>query len=921
MAYSGHREALRILRSLLDESSTHNGRLALVTGGPASGKTELLHRLSRYASESGALVLSATGSRAECVLQMGVVEQLFYSSDVPPEVTDQVSRLVTAETLTVEDVGPDIRSIHHTGARILQEICAALLKLARRRPVVVCIDDVQFADSSSLQLLLYLRRRMQSASILLVLNEWEYLQTTLPLFYADLTRRRHHRIRLGPLSIEEITDLLGESMSATNAGRLAPAYADLTGGNPMLLNALLEDYESGESSASTADDDPQPVVGAAFARAVQACLHRWDPDLLGVARAVAVLGTQATPALIGRLAGLIPETAGRIVEILTSAGLLQDGAFRHPAATKAVLDGLPSVERPLLHLHAAELLHQDGAAAPKVAAHLIAADEVDADWSVGVLRDAAEQALIGDEVHIAVRCLDLALRSTEHEDERLKISVSLIRALWSVNPSAAALHLAELLPALEDGRLATRDAVTVVRHAVWNGNRTTAAKALDTLLAAPGGIDAQTSAELRIAYEWVFGSAQDVFGALSTTSPPAGEDPLVDTTRMLATVWAHGGDGAAVASAEHILQSCRFGGMALEIAATAIQTLVYGGQPDRAAWWCRRLASEADRRGEVTWQAVLGALHADILLRRGDAVTAVEHAEAAFHRLPPRGWGVQIGYPLGTLVLAATALEQHERAAEALRHRVGESTFTTQWGLRYLHARGHHHLAAGRVLAAINDFQRCGRLMKEWDIDFPMLVPWRSGLAEANLQLSRPRVARDLVRQQLERVGTVDERTRGISLRTLAASSEPAQRNALLRQAIDCLRSSGDRLTLARALRDLNQLRQAGDSDPARGRPRAEATEAGIGRLPAPTGTHTGDQDVGAARTGRDAEVIGLHSLSESERRVAELAAIGHTNREISDQLYVTVSTVEQHLTRVYRKLGVKSRNDLPAVTNAAATR
>ena len=65
--------------------------------------------------------------------------------------------------------------------------------------------------------------------------------------------------------------------------------------------------------------------------------------------------------------------------------------------------------------------------------------------------------------------------------------------------------------------------------------------------------------------------------------------------------------------------------------------------------------------------------------------------------------------------------------------------------------------------------------------------------------------------------------------------------------------------------------------------------------------------------------------LSDSERRVAELAAQGHTNREISGLLYITVSTVEQHLTRVYRKLGLKSRADLPRrlahLTGATSTR
>ena len=56
----------------------------------------------------------------------------------------------------------------------------------------------------------------------------------------------------------------------------------------------------------------------------------------------------------------------------------------------------------------------------------------------------------------------------------------------------------------------------------------------------------------------------------------------------------------------------------------------------------------------------------------------------------------------------------------------------------------------------------------------------------------------------------------------------------------------------------------------------------------------------------------GRPALSDSELRVAELAAKGHTNREISGILYITVSTVEQHLTRVYRKLNVTRRRDLP---------
>jgi DNA-binding NarL/FixJ family response regulator len=66
----------------------------------------------------------------------------------------------------------------------------------------------------------------------------------------------------------------------------------------------------------------------------------------------------------------------------------------------------------------------------------------------------------------------------------------------------------------------------------------------------------------------------------------------------------------------------------------------------------------------------------------------------------------------------------------------------------------------------------------------------------------------------------------------------------------------------------------------------------------------------------------GPNILSEAEWRVAELASSGHTNREIATKLYITVSTVEQHLTRVYRKLEVRNRKDLPAslAVNVPAT-
>ncbi|MGW2199349.1 helix-turn-helix transcriptional regulator, partial [Streptosporangium sp. NPDC001682] len=132
-----------------------------------------------------------------------------------------------------------------------------------------------------------------------------------------------------------------------------------------------------------------------------------------------------------------------------------------------------------------------------------------------------------------------------------------------------------------------------------------------------------------------------------------------------------------------------------------------------------------------------------------------------------------------------------------------------------------------------------------------------------------------------------------------------------------CLRTAGDRLLLSRALADLGAaLQQLGEADEAkplicRAMREAEICHSGVMPLRLSKSWTTGPVLPDAGEPAEDPNPLGL---SDSECRVAELAALGHTNREISRTLHITVSTVEQHLTRVYRKLGVKSRADLPPV-------
>jgi DNA-binding CsgD family transcriptional regulator len=172
--------------------------------------------------------------------------------------------------------------------------------------------------------------------------------------------------------------------------------------------------------------------------------------------------------------------------------------------------------------------------------------------------------------------------------------------------------------------------------------------------------------------------------------------------------------------------------------------------------------------------------------------------------------------------------------------------------------------------------------------------------------------------------GARGARVLGVSLRLRAAAAPPAERPRLLRRAVEELRGCGDRLEHARALADLaGALQLTGEGNragPLALRAWHLAADCGARALcdqilpghrdPAPDpapGTPAGGGSAGGGGAGAAGR------LRASERRVASLAALGYTNREIAATLYVTVSTVEQHLSRAYRTLGISGRRQLPA--------
>ncbi|MFG2091963.1 AAA family ATPase [Streptomyces sp. NPDC048612] len=918
-------DALQDLVGQLDVCTEGGGgQLTLVTGGLASGKTHLMHAFARHTTQNGALHLMATGSRPERDLPGGVVDQLFRSSSVPAAAAARVTRLLSelADADTSPGTAPPL-----TEARVRHTLCLELLELARQRPLVISVDDIQFADAFSLRLVLHLRQRMAAAPVLVVLTEWDWGLPALSQFHADLSRQPYQLVELTALPVAAVAAALAERTTPQQAQDHAEHVHRLAGGNPLLVQALTEDLRRGRPLPSVSCAE----AGPAFTQAVLNCFYRWDGDLLGVAQGIAVLDEHASAPLVAELMSLPADRVGRTLNVLTAAGLLDGSRLRHPAARAVALSPLPATERARIHRTAAELLQHRGADPVAVAEHLITAGSA-GSWATGVLRAAAARATAYDNVELATRCLELAIDSCSDPAGRADLRHTLARTIWRVDPAAATRHHAAARAALERDDLAVRDALPLLKQALWQGDLDTARGAFRTYTqqAAVDERDGYAEAELRLAQRWFYGDtfirspgAQDYREKWCARGPHT-EDPW---TRAVDAV-CDGTPGSpaknAAASAEHILKSCRMGETLLEVVLAALLTLIRGNGLGRAAEWSDKLYAEAVRRGGHTWQAALGAVRADIALRHGEPGTAVAHARTALDLLAPQSWGALRGYPLGTLVAALTALDDADAAEEAVRQMPSDSLPPTVWSLTFLYARGRHHLSAGRILAAAKDFRNCGGLAQEWDLDSPELVPWRNGLAEVNLRLGHTVIARDLAKQQLGRDRGTSLRTQGVSLRLLAATAEPPQQPRLLRKSVNLLEASGDRMELACSLADLSVvLRDIGELDEARAASWRAAQETKLCRSATirPEASALPEQNpltrtrssipVPAASGPGSSESTENFLLSDAEDRVALLAARGFSNRDIGQQLFITVSTVEQHLTRVYRKLGVSGRRGL----------
>nr|WP_241265711.1 LuxR family transcriptional regulator [Streptomyces boncukensis] len=919
----------------LDSANRGTPFTGMISGPVGMGKTLLLHKLEEHAAANGFAVLGASCQRTEQDRPYAALHRLLDGAGLfraPAEEARDATR----------------RALQAIGQR------------AGGRSVLLGIDDLQYADPQSLRCLYHLAHQVTSVPLAVV---WTWDQTgegrAAPLLEELTSRPATHRLRLGPISVPDVAELMDDRSGPRDGGdsadsgdacddgergcaggdSAADAYHALSGGNPLLVAALLRGGD-----------------GPGFRRAALACVRRAGQSAVRVARSVAVLREHATVHRLSRLSGSSIPAVRDAVRKLTAAGVLEwsdrpeeaEGPrFRHPAAADAVLQDAGQRNRTRLRHDAARLLHLEGSPTTAIADQLLAAGPLREDWVPSALQDAAARALTADQVSLSLRYLHLMRASCPDGPARHTATARIAAVNWLRSPGDPGPTRAAKSPVLRD-EVAPDAGWAMAELLLWHLRFTDAEEVVRHLRARereghapdPGAHSARSEALQLLAavsYPGVaarFGPSAGLGSRWPEATALATHPPMLRARLALARVLSGQTDGHTVAQAEQVLQDGGFSHASLGNLTPALLSLVYADQLDSAVLWCDRFLNGPSSHDLPAWRSLIGSISALVSFRQGHLDRAREEAEKSLGCLAGESpdWNSGSALTLATLAEVHTAVGDRDRAAELFSRPVPAALFATRPGLHYLHARGRLHLASGRARAALNDFLACGERMAAWDMDTPSLVPWRTAAAEAWLELGERGQARKVLETNAALGDARLPRAQGLGLRGLAAASDVQERLPVLEKALHALQQSGDRYQAAETLADLSETYQAlGDKAKARTAARrarriAESCRADrlcstlVSTAVPPLAASEPNGALGGAEsgsgtgsgTGTGAADDKFARLSESERRVAVLAAQGYTNREISEKLHVTLSTVEQHLTRVYRKMRIRKRDELP---------
>jgi DNA-binding CsgD family transcriptional regulator len=918
---------LETLRAFIQDADESSPRLALIEGQAGIGKTALLGEARRLAEGDGIRVLSARGSQLEREFPFGVVRQLFEPLLVDPDERDRLLAGAAASAAAVfETLADDNGARSDTSFAALHGLYWLTVNLADAQPLLLAVDDLHWVDHSSLRFLAYLVRRLEGLPVSVVTatrpNEPGADAALLAEIAGDALTTT---IRPGALGEGGVRDLIAGRIGQGPDEAFTRACHTATGGNPLFLGELVKAVQGEGTAPTAANTEVITDLGPrAVSRAVLLRLARVSDAARAVVRAAAVLEEGFDVGSLSALAGVEEPVAARATGELAQAEILrpeQPLGFVHPLIRAVVYQDMPPGERELDHARAARLLAEAGAPRERVASHLLAVPPRGEEWVAATLRAAAQEAMKKGAADNAVSYFRRALDEPPSPADRARVTLELGLVESLTNAPAAVEHLRAAYDSLGDPVARALTANVLARAALWGAPPEAAEIARRAAAEMPPELeDMRLSLEAFEAATVAFGvPAESTMKKLEAFREPQSVDTLGKkaATASAAWFWAHG-NGPIDRCSEMALEAVGDGElMAADhgfLPMFSIAALILADREEVMDVW-EQMLSAAHRAGSMFGITTIYLWRGYTLYRRGDLPEAEASLRDAVESFPQYGYGesgmIYTGAHLGAILIERGDLEG-ARAAITEHPDPGAIDAARYW----LQAKMALLLAEGKPEEALEIADEIPRRL-HWLVN-PTDAYWRSYKAQALDRLGRTDEAIALVEEELKLARDWGApATIGRVLRVLG-TLEREDGIEHLRESVTQLERSTTRLEYAKALCALGTaLRLARKPTEAR-EPLAQALElADVCGATALEERARSELHATGARP-RSTALSGVGSLTPSEKRVADLAADGLSNREIAQELYVTPKTVEVHLSNTYRKLEIKSRRDLSSVLVAA---
>jgi DNA-binding CsgD family transcriptional regulator len=917
---------LRTIDRLLDQGSTSAGRLLVIEGPSGIGRSRLLEETIRRAHSAGMDVLAARAGELETGYPFEVALRLLE----PRVAKDAADILDGRAALAAPLLAP---ATIESGASVTNEtelvrgLYWCVVNICRRRAAVLVVDDCHWADEPSLRFLNYLVRRLDDLPLLVVLA----VRTGDPTARGDLIERLVHasgsvRLRLRELSPDATRYLLRQGADRPISDEFAEACWTMAKGNPLLVGALVhalrEELVPEEPDAAALTELARQDVEHVVARR----LRRLGALARRLALACSVLGddhpiaTGVTLAQLGSDAGVVAAARLAEAQILSSAG---STTFEHPIVRSAVYAQLDAAERRAIHLRAARLQYDAGWDPSVVAAHLLKGEIPDEPWAVEALRAGARVVSRRGSPELAVGYLQRALELASARETEAGLLLELGIAEAASGRSTSLERFERALPILKE----PADQATAL-HALGQTlyRRGRHQEAIDAFRRGASlfvDLDDDSAlmfeAELECAAIILNGYGLSRLSASVRESARRAPVTAADRVALAVSAFCSSLSGPDLVAAGRLaeqalgdgalLREQTAEGMAVKL---AILALAFSGRSADAVREAGLLLEDARERGVAVAFAEGSMVRAVAHFALGHISEAMADAQAAIDGEVTRDWHMAGVVPRSIRVVCLLERGELVEAAAEARGAEAELIGCSGHDAWLSWARGRVLFAEGDTGGALDSFRLAGRLAEDADITNPEMIPWRTDAALAAFRAGDAESGLRWLDDE-ERGGQAIQLpgTSARVARVRALACPPRERIRSLEAAISGLELPGLELELARGLVDLAVARrQVGDRTASRdGLRRAVHLAHALGATALERRAR--DELLASGARPRRAALVGINSLTPSEARIARLAAEGTSNRAIADMLFLTKGTVAWHLGRVYRKLGISSREEL----------